>query len=181
MKPLSSPPRSAATPELTIGAPTSSWISSLAPTFAVLRPPVRPPPSSLSSGACSVFFRAPECSPGHRRRAAAAPPPAPAVSPPASLMDSRGRPIGTDGSDLKGAYPFDLVHGGPVDQVHRAGPRPRVMLVSAPANHSPPRGTPSAPPPAAFTVLQKEPQFLEFTTMSFHLQRPLCISPDFHV
>jgi hypothetical protein len=59
-------------PELTTGAPTSRWISSPAPTFAVLRPPVRSPPSPLSSGASPVFFRAPELFPGV---APASPPP----------------------------------------------------------------------------------------------------------
>jgi hypothetical protein len=35
----------------------------------------------------------------------------------------RGRPMGTDGPDQKGGVPLGSVHGGPVDRVHRDGPR----------------------------------------------------------
>jgi hypothetical protein len=64
----------------------------------------------------------------------------------------------------KGGVPLQAVHGGPVDQVHRAGPplasRLRHRLRHArviTSNHSPPRGAPIAHPPAAQAFLQKEP------------------------
>jgi hypothetical protein len=87
-------------------------------------------------------------------------------------VDSRGRPIGTDGPDQTGAYPFDPVHGGPVDQVHRRRSTGYVSLASAlrQPGHSQlttcrhlsfPAGRPDN--------FANKPPFLEFTKIAFHL------------
>jgi hypothetical protein len=60
----------------------------------------------------------------------------PAASPLASPAHDQGRTIGADGPDQKGGVPLRSVHRGPVDQVHRAGPRACVMLASAPRQPS---------------------------------------------
>jgi hypothetical protein len=84
-------------------------------------------PSSSSSSPCTrrrkwhtgMLSRS---SPASRRRSAAG----------AGL--ARGQPGPSDWhgrSDQKGAYPFDPVHGGPVDQVHRRRSTGHVSLASA--------------------------------------------------
>jgi hypothetical protein len=80
-----------------------------------------------------------------------------AVSPPASLAEHLVRSISDGQSRSKGLVPLGSVHGGQMDQVHRDGPRSCISFASAPASHSPPRGTPSASPPATQAFLQKEP------------------------
>jgi hypothetical protein len=62
-----------------------------------------------------------------------------------SLADSQGRPIGTVDQWTGSTAP-----------VHGIASCSRQLCVSPP-NRGRPRGTPSAPPPAALAILQKEP------------------------
>jgi hypothetical protein len=57
----------------------------------------------------------------------------------------------------KGGRTLRSVHRGPVDQVHRRRSTGHIMLASAPANRSSPRGATAASSPAAQAFLQKEP------------------------
>jgi hypothetical protein len=86
-------------------------------------------------------------------RAVVSPPPAACVQPGPS--DGHGRP-GSKG----GAYPLDRSTVDRWTKSTCAGP-PRASCLRqpciSPANHSSPRGTPSAFPPAALAVLQKGP------------------------
>jgi hypothetical protein len=101
---------------------------------------------------------------------------APPVSGETAAPAAGRRRIANQWSRLKGPIPLGSVHGGPMDQVHRAGPRPRVILASATTSHGPPRGTPSAPPSAAFAVLQKEPPV---SGIHNHALPPYEIAPGF--
>jgi hypothetical protein len=85
------------------------------------------------------------------RRRAGRPPPAVACTRLGSF-DQRGW-----SRSKGGAYPFDPIHGGPVDQVHKRRSTALRQHRVSPANHSLPRGATAAPPLAALAILQKEP------------------------
>jgi hypothetical protein len=157
-------------PELRRAAP----ISSTGASTSLPRLPVSSPSPPLSSGVFPVRIGGREAVLGSsgepRRRASPGATAGRPFPPPASPASVRDRPIGADGLDQKGAYPFDPVHGGPMDQVHgrrsTAGVSSHVKLASAlaSADQSSPatwrHRSPSSGCPGKFA--NKPPHFWKF-------------------